>query len=347
MAAPVLLTVSNSDYLANFSSSTTIPDLASLRSPSLVRFEQILIRDAFGPQDPVPSADGRVILYTAFSDDPAGAGSGFEPTRQTIRRVDRVSGKISDVVAGATSFALSSDGRFAYARTVPPHGRDDSSVVRPVDVVVRDGLDGEDVVWSTTPAYFQIVAWAGKRLLVERGGDLLVVDGPGEAREIPDSSLLAVSPRGDQAIVLRYGSAPPTTLIRLDDLSEHPSPLPDGAIFADRVGWVGDRIAAKYSTPEGDVRVVVIDPEGNEPAAEFTAPLLISFLAGPWLTPDGGVAALVSDFQGPDPAMTMWRCREGAGCRTSASPVLRAPLDWAFSRASNPSRPSSLPVVQQ
>jgi hypothetical protein len=212
----------------------------------------------------VSSADARYVGYSAWARtrelDPErsfskqGIRSGDALGIPSVRVFDQDRGRDVAVIAGAYSAAWRSDGSFAYVRGV----RREFTAGEPYlgHVVVRSGVHGRDLVWSTKPGRYVVYGWARGRLIAYRIGegeslDLLVFDGPGHPRDVSPGSLIALSPDGDEALVL----APDHRQVRLLeiatgaevatlDLSATDLPVEWAAYGG---SWVGDRIVAPAS----------------------------------------------------------------------------------------------------
>ncbi len=291
----------------------------------------------------LPGNDGHSILYLAqVPSDPA------DPTAiptPSVRTYDRRTHRSKVLVDAATSFALAEDGRLAVAEMVAPEegSRDGiAALPTPTRVVVRQGLDGADETWSSTPGDFRVLGWAGKRLLVSRGGELLVADGPGRARALPGVNLKAISPRGDRILVTdSMSSEDELRMISLDDLTATTLPLPETVAFVGAVTWAGSRIVASVSSTEGLTRILHIDPESSQATV-----LPLETLYGTstsWLRPRSavGVLAATATYQ-----LALFDCRGATNC-VQRTTRLSALAPEVVIRVANPSRPSSLPLVQQ
>jgi hypothetical protein len=212
----------------------------------------------------VPSADARYVAYSTWARtrelDPErsfskqGIRSGDALGAPSLRVFDQTLDKDVSVMAGAYSAAWRGDGSLAYVRGL----RHAFAAGEPYlgHVVVRSGVHGRDIVWSTKPGRYVVYGWAGSRLVAYRIGegenlDLLVFDGPGRARNLSPGSLIALSPDGEQALVL----APDHRQVRLLevatgaegaalDLSATDLPVEWAAYGG---SWAGDRVVAPAS----------------------------------------------------------------------------------------------------
>jgi len=328
------------------------PGLEALRRSGLFRFDDIDIDAQLAFGSLLPTADGRSLVFVAMNCTATPTDSVAGPiVAYSILRYDRASATTSELVAGGTSVAASDDGRLAFTRpTGDPttqNGLQFGGDIGGNEVVVRDRLDGKDHVWSSTTGNYVVVAWAGQRLIVESGSNLLVVDGPGSARSVPSARLLALSPRGDRMLVQRYTGGSGVEMLRIDDLSEVVTPFLAEFANAVDIEWIGTRIVAQVYTNAGS-QYLVVDPEGRRPPVTFLPPTEArTFLAGPWLMPDHGLAGALASYDAESITASMWRCDERGRCHESEPVATEVFSDYSYVRASNPSRPSSLPVVQQ
>ena len=212
----------------------------------------------------VPSADARYLAYSAWartreldselSFSKQGIRSGDALGAPSLRVFDQRLEKDVSVMAGAYSAAWRGDGSLAFVRGV----RHEFAAGEPYlgHVVVRSGVHGRDVVWSTKPSRYVVYGWAGSRLVAYRIGegeglDLLVFDGPGRPRDVSPGSVIALSPDGEQVLVL----APDHRQVRLLevatgaevatlDLSATDLPVEWAAYGG---SWIGDHIVAPAS----------------------------------------------------------------------------------------------------
>jgi hypothetical protein len=276
-----------------------------------------------GPLAPVavPSPDARHVAYSTWararelnperSYSKQGIRSGDALGIPSVRVFDQALGRDVAAVAGAYSAAWRSDGSLAFVRGVRREFAADEPYLG--HVVVRSGVHSRDVVWSTKPGRYVVYGWAGARLLAYRIGegealDLLVFEGPARARDLSPGSLIALSPDGEQVLVL----APDQRQVRLLDvasgaevatldLSATDLPVEWGGYAG---SWVGDRVVAPASAGMiifrlGAQRIEVeqvlavdrdVFPAGlQEP--EFTDDSSMTVAAVAELPPRGGAAA--------------------------------------------------------
>ena len=181
----------------------------------------------------VPSADGRYLAYNAWKelrpDDPALSWSdqGIEPgdalATPSIRLYDATGDRDEVLEDGAFSVAWRSDGALAYFKGLERDYR--AGLPYLGEVVVRTSLEAKPQVWSTEPGRYIVAAWAGPMLVAYRGHEgealgVVVFDGPGRMRVLaPGSTLVAVSPDGEQAFVER-GPARGRPSVRVLDVAD-------------------------------------------------------------------------------------------------------------------------------
>ena len=203
-----------------------------------------------GPLSPVAvrSSDGRLVAYNtwhelrkvdseqSFSKQAIADG---EALGTPSLRVHDDSGKDVVLAQGAYSAAWRQDGSIAFVKGVDH----DFRAGRPYlgQVVVRDGIHGRDVAWTTEPAHYVVYAWAGDRLLLYRVGlgeklELLVAEGPGMLRPLADGSAIAVSPDATHVAVLSQNA---TTVRVLDVASGRELSWLDVTTAMPPLGWVG------------------------------------------------------------------------------------------------------------
>jgi hypothetical protein len=156
---------------------------------------------------------------------------------------------------GAYSAAWRADGAIAFVEGVDPTFR--AGKTYDGQVVVRNGVHGRDVTWTTEPAHYVVYGWAGNKLLFHRVGlgerlELFVADGPRKIRPLADGSAIAVSPDGSRVAVVGQDG---TNVRVLDvasgrelawlDVTTTDQPLRWVAYSG---SWIGDHIVAPSST---------------------------------------------------------------------------------------------------
>lgn len=219
-----------------------------------------------GPLAPVAvaSPDGSMVAYNTWREART-VDNSRSFSSQNIRdgdalgvpsvRVRDGAGRDFLLARGAYSAAWRRDGAIAYVTATDPEFR--AGRAYEGEVVVRSGLHGRDVTWTTNPAHYMVDAWAGDRLLFYRVGlgeklALFVADGPGKVRPLADGSAIAVSPDGTRvAVVGQDGTnvrvldvASGRELAWLDVTTTDP-PLRWVAYSG---SWVGDHIVAPASS---------------------------------------------------------------------------------------------------
>jgi hypothetical protein len=163
----------------------------------------------------VRSPDRRELVYHAWQDN----------TPLLVLR-DVVNGRERVLVRGAQTFAWSADGRRAWFQGDHARQRDDPGGDPYLGHVV---VDGER--WTTEHGPYQVLAWAGERLLVAierclicretREPGVYVIDGPGPLVRLPLDSVSALSPDGRLAIGIHLPvptQDSPSSLVRLVDV---------------------------------------------------------------------------------------------------------------------------------
>lgn len=215
----------------------------------------------------VPTADGGDLVYSTWRElrhqDPKLSWSkqGIHPGdalgEPTLWIHDFGTGRDTEIDANSSTAAVRSDGAIAYVR-----GKDAYRAFKSYtgDLVVRDSVSAQPVVWSTKPAEYAAAAWAGETLLAYRIGegeqlDVLALDGPGKQRLLmADANLVAVSPDGTQAFLAGQANIPGSvsvvnvadgTIGETLDLGS----LNQGILWAAYGGsWSGDLVAAATNT---------------------------------------------------------------------------------------------------
>jgi hypothetical protein len=218
-----------------------------------------------GPLSPVAarSSDGKLLVYNTWQElrpvdseqsfSKQGIADGVALGTPSLRVHDDAGGD-SLLAHGAYSAAWRQDGAIAFVKGADEHFRAGRTYLG--QVVVRPGIHGRDVAWTSEPAHYVVYAWAGDRLLFYRIGlgekaELLVADGPGRIRPISDGTAIAVSPDATQVAVLSQDA---TNVRVLDvaagselswlDVTTASTPL---SWLAYSGSWVGDHIVAPAS----------------------------------------------------------------------------------------------------
>jgi hypothetical protein len=218
-----------------------------------------------GPLSPVAvrSSDGKLVAYNTWQElrtvdaEKSFSGQGIadgEVLGTPSVRIHDEAGKDFLLARGAFSAAWRYDGAIAFVEGVDPSFRAGRTYAG--RVVVRSGIHGPDVAWTTTPAHYVVYSWAGDRLIFYRIGlgekaELLVADGPGKVRPLADGSAIALSPDATRIAVLSQDA---TNVRVLDvatgreqswlDVTTAATPL---AWLAYSGSWVGDHIVAPAS----------------------------------------------------------------------------------------------------
>jgi hypothetical protein len=218
-----------------------------------------------GPLSPVAvrSSDGRLVAYNtwqqlrtvdgeqSFSGQAIGEGDALGVPSV---RVHDDAGNDLVVARGAYSAAWRQDGALAFAKGVDPDFR--AGRTYNAQVVVRRGIRGREIAWTTEPAHYVVYAWAGDRLLFYRVGigeklELFVADGPGKIRPLADGSAIAVSPDATRVAVLSQDATNVRVLEVVSgselswlDVTTAATPLKWVAYSG---SWVGDHIVTPAS----------------------------------------------------------------------------------------------------
>jgi hypothetical protein len=218
-----------------------------------------------GPLSPVAvrSSDGKLVAYNTWQElkpvegDRAFSGQAIADGDvlgiPSLRAHDD-SGKDFLLARGAYSAAWRHDGAIAFVQGTVPEFR--AGTAYNGQVVVRRGIHGRDVAWTSEPAHYVVYTWAGDRLLFYRVGlgeklELLVADGPGSIRPLADGSAIAVSPDTKRVAVLSQDA----TNVRVLDLAtgrelswlDVTTASPPLAWLAYSGSWVGEHIVAPAS----------------------------------------------------------------------------------------------------
>lgn len=155
----------------------------------------------------VPDGSGAIyyISYQGRSEPTMASGppTGTPIAWPELRRLSE--GRDTLVESGVTSFALRADGTMAMAVGPDPAVRQNLRFETDIIVVAPNGTR---TTWSTGPAEQQVVAWAGDRLLIQKGitdseaWSLHVADGPAEERELsPQGGASAIGPDGSWVVI--------------------------------------------------------------------------------------------------------------------------------------------------
>ncbi len=157
------------------------------------------------------SPDGRWLLYATWT-----AAAGLDASRlrpgdligtPSLRLRDERTGDEVVVAGGGDSFAWRGDGALAYGEALVPAYR--ASLPYRGHIYVRASSSASPTRWTTDPARYVVVGWAGKRLVAYRRPhgerlDVLVFDGPGRARLVSDdASIVAIEPSGERMLISR------------------------------------------------------------------------------------------------------------------------------------------------
>jgi hypothetical protein len=193
------------------------------------RLAQTLLAPFLGPYEPlaITSPEGGSLVYHAWEGPLRGRGP------QLLRLYDFDSSADEVLVRGAQSFAWRSDGAVAYMRSARPEYVYQARGIPPVEVghvEVRPSPRGPAERWSTALTGYVVRAWARQTLLVEVRPSLLLpdtqpkaglyaFDGPGRARPLPITELIAVSPDGSRVVGRWRPSDAPSPTVRVVDVA--------------------------------------------------------------------------------------------------------------------------------
>ena len=218
-----------------------------------------------GPLSPVAvrSSDGKLVAYNTWQElktvdsDQSFSRQGIaegDPLGTPSLRVHDDAGKDFVLAHGAYSAAWQKDGAIAFVKGLDPNFRAGRTYTG--QVVVRRGIHGPDVTWTSEPAHYVVYSWAGDRLLFYRIGlgekpELLAADGPGKIRPLANGSAIAVSPDATRVAVLSEDA----TNVRVLDVAtgseqswlDVTTATPPLAWVGYSGSWVGDHIVAPAS----------------------------------------------------------------------------------------------------
>jgi hypothetical protein len=159
----------------------------------------------FGSPTAAPDGEGGLYYLSVVRPPDDGISEAGELMGHMDMRHLTADGADEVVQEGVTSFALRPDG--ALALSVGLEVEHYNTVDYPTEIVVV-AADGARTTWSTAPGDLRVVAWAGDRLLAERGiedteaVDTLVYDGPGRSRDLASYGRpLVVGSAGRWAVV--------------------------------------------------------------------------------------------------------------------------------------------------
>jgi hypothetical protein len=232
--------------------------------------------------------------------------------RQPVVRVRDLEADSDEIVdEGAFSIAWRADGALAYAKALKPTLRTPARYPR--HVVVRNSLDERPARWTSEPGRYVVAAWAGDHLLVYRltktWPDLLVFDGPGDARIFAEAgALVALSPDGQRAFVSTYGATPP--VVRVLDVAGGAElatvtlggatvpPTDEPVRFIVESGsWAGDIVVASVNAGVAVFRVGA-DEVAVEQILGFRADVFPLGASEPRMDPAGRRIVIWAELQG-------------------------------------------------
>jgi len=213
---------------------------------------------------PVGVPDGAGGAYYLSHDVDADPESDFG--RMDLRHLG-ADGTDEVIEPGVQSFARRADGALAVAVPLDPIIPDWEPRLTRIEVVAPDG---SRTTWTTEAGEYGVTAWAGERLLIERGideteaNDALILDGPDRLRVLSSYGRVgAIGPDGTWAIVA--GLEPGETMEHDVETPPTPPRVLDLA-SGETIGTVdmGDRTMGFFSfTWDGDDRLVAASSAGR------------------------------------------------------------------------------------
>ncbi len=234
----------------------------------------------------VSSPDGRYLVYHAWS-------RGVPLLVLHDRRLggDRI------LARGAQTVAWGADGRIAYVQADPPRYRSGHAYR---GRVVVQSLGGAPVAWTERPSSYEVLAWAGSRLLVAVDRCLLP-----ECRDDPGPGVYVLARAG----LLRLSLAGLTALSPDGRLAVGPyRPFPGGDDPTALVRLVDTRSGRVLTTLDLTRAAAAADMRGLLPGTLGT---------GTWRSDE-----LVATFSGRDSALVSFRVRDR---RLTFESVVRIP----------------------
>jgi hypothetical protein len=198
----------------------------------------------------------------------------------SLRVVDLRTGRDTLLARGAQSLAWGD--RIAYVLGTRATWRKQTSYLGNVVVATRAGA--KPSVWTTKPAQYRVIAWAGRALLVAARGcnvppckgqparGVYALSRPGQLRRTSLSDVSAVSPDGRFLVgrPLTPGSDDPTPIVEVNDVGSGRTiaaldlaqagrgrmPLSEGVPQLGQATWRGDKIIGVAS--HGAVSVLLV-----------------------------------------------------------------------------------------
>ncbi|HMJ75841.1 MAG TPA: hypothetical protein VK507_07705 [Iamia sp.] len=311
---------------------------------------------------PVGVPDGAGGAYYLSHDEEADPVDEDDFGRMDLRHLG-ADGTDEVIEPGVRSFARRADGALAVAVPLEPIIRNGGPWLTRIEVVAPDG---SRTTWTTEAGEYGVTAWAGERLLVERGideteaHDVLVLDGPDEIRVLSSyANLGAIGPDGTWVILsglepgesVEHDVAPPPSPPRVLDLASGETigtvDMGDRTMGFFSLTWDGDdRLVAATSTtgpphlglvvelsvrPGGDGTVTVQETRTRELDPRTFSPDVA------WAGPDGTIMALAPTSDQRYQARLYLCPADGSACALHELPV----ADYGRrDRFTNPSRPA-------
>lgn len=313
----------------------------------------------------VPSPDGRYVAYHAWT-----GGSTIGTPLLVLHDIATGSDRV--LARGAQTLAWSSAGRIAYFQASRPR-YDGSNGAYVGEVVVRT-LGGPSRAWTRRPGDYQVLAWAGRTLLVgippcffpncrhDPAAGVYALSSAGTLRPLHlathaqgDASRTALSPDGRYAVGI-YSPVPgedtPSPFVRIVRIEDgHPTatldllrPLRHAGLRASRVGsllgaaWRKGEIALTF-----DSALVLLRMRGETPTIEEILRIPSTALPNRY-----GVSLGIPFLTGPKNGKVIVTARGSVGvvavlaCSRAARRCVRGhvfPTRRWFAVVANPSRP--------
>lgn len=284
--------------------------------------------EVHGPStdDVVMSPDGRAVAYTSTRHGGLEYGDTVTPS---VRVLDLETGEDRVVAEGASYVAWRDDGALATV-VGGSHEVGEPNYIGQVVVI----HDGQRETWTDEPASYDIAAWAGNRLIVDRAflgpeGDvdeeMLVLDGPNEIRTIGEpgrNSVIDVSPDG-RRVLMHWGPEEGGSLGQLHlvdvatgELDARSSPITVDNRISGPGEWRDDRVV--MGSDDGRVVELQITADSIELVRTIELMPGSDVEQGPYdvTYTDSGIVALLgkTSFEGP-------------GAPTTDTALVRCPTD--------------------
>lgn len=168
----------------------------------------------------------------------------------------------------STSMAVSTLGKIAYNQGSGP-------ILQNIDyhtqIIVRDSLTSDPVIWLAAPDKYEVIGWAGSKLVVVRipadmqgGGEYLLLEGPEKYATILEGGWpLAISADGSEIAYNATFEAGDPPLLKIWDVSNGTSEvvlpteqLPNVASLT-AGAWVGDQLYLEVGRGNGSTLLIL------------------------------------------------------------------------------------------